>query len=871
MNRRLQNASLLLSILVLMGSVVSFAQDPVAQRPPMGWNSFDAYDSTINEQQFRDTVDFMAEHLKPYGWQYAVVDYIWFNPHPGDHNNPQRRFGQSDLRLDPDGRPVDRLTLDEFGRPQPAVNRFPSSATGAGFKPLADYVHSKGLKFGIHIMRGIPRQAYFDDLPIQGSDQTAGVIAEPWDVCPWNNNMFGVDATKPGAQAYYDSLFRQYAQWGVDFVKADDVIHYPYHAAEIEMMRTAIDRCGRPMVLSLSPGDAPLSQAKHLVANANMWRVSGDLWDEWPSIKRNFQLLDAWSPFIGPGHWPDADMLPIGHLSLGGRPHGPDRMSMLTDDEQVTMMNLWCIAKSPLMIGADLLTSPSETMALLQNRAVLAVNQTSQQNQQVYRSDDAACWTAMDAKSKDRFVALFNLSDQIRDVAVRFEDIGLRGRFKATDLWTGGKQQNVTGQINRRLRPHASAMLRLTPESDVVVQPVLLPPPAGPVAGPNTSVSDSLNRRIKTRSYPSVFQAWNPIDMPSEFPTDTLEGRLIAAAKHDVIWEEPVSQLGYGVQLALGAIWDGQHAGLAKGFTTQSRKRALENRAVMLQKNPDMVFLMEVRWRDAPGSYLPEDSSFWKRNPDGTREAGWDGGPEPYYMLDYQNRQFQANIARQCKACIESGVYDGIMLDWSGQIDIVRLVREAIGDDGVIIVNIHDDIEDGRRYGKLINGSFMECNPAGPGTGGARFKTTWAKLREGLEFFERELRSPQLNCLEVWGDRDDLRRMRATTTLGLTLSNGSVLFADPNPLKTPDHLHDWYDFWDVPLGRPRGVGQEKPDGSVWRQFEGGVVVYNPWENGSVDVQFDSPHRRVSDQSVATAFQLADADGEIFVPVESEVK
>ena len=865
---RIQHFLLPLGIVFFLsaGSTRLCADPGVAPRPPMGWNSFDAYDSAICEDEFRATVDFMAEHLRQYGWQFAVVDYIWFQPYPGDRNNPRRRYGQSDLRLNSHGVPIDRLTLDNYGRPQPSPNRFPSAANGRGFKPLADYVHAKGLKFGLHIMRGIPRQAYYDKLPVRGSSNTAADIAEPWDVCMWNNNMFGVDPTKPGAQEYYDSLFEQYADWGVDYIKADDMVHFPYHRHEIEMMRTAIDRCGRSMVLSLSPGDAPLSEAHHLMQNANLWRVSGDLWDEWPSIKRNFQLLDAWSPFIGPNHWPDADMLPIGHLSLGGRPHGPDRMSWLTRDEQVTMMTLWCIARSPLMIGGDLLTSPESAMELLKNEEVLSVNQQSTDNRQVYRTENAACWIATEPESGDRYLALFNLGESPAEIGFRFEDEMMRGLYQVRDLWQQADLDEFRHRLRVELKPHAAGLYRLRQVAATEVEPVYHDPPAGPVAGPNPSLPDSLNRRIRTRSYPSVFQAWNPIDMAEQFPLQTRDDRLRAAAKHDVLWEEPVSQLGYGVDLVLGAVADGEYGGLAERFTAESQKQALANRRTMLRMNPDMVFLMEVRWRDAPGSYLPDDSDFWKRNANGTRAEGWDGGPEPYYLLNYDNPEFQANIARQSMATIQSGVYDGIMLDWSGQIDIVKLVREAIGDDGLIIVNIHDDIEAATKYGKLINGSFMECNPQGPGEPGSRFKTTWKKMREALVFFEQHVREPRLNCLETWGARSDLRRMRAVTTLGLTVSDGSVLYADPNPLKTPDHLHDWYDFWEIPLGRPRSRLIEREDGALLREFEHGTVVYNEWQNGTVTVRFDSPKKRASDGREGTEFQLQDADGDIFLPL-----
>ena len=352
--------------------------------------------------------------------------------------------------------------------------------------------------------------------------------------------------------------------------------------------------------------------------------------------------------------------------------------------------------------------------------------------------------------------------------------------------------------------------------------------------------------------------------MRETWPLWTNDNRLRAAALHDVLWEEPVSQLGFNTALVLGAEWDGPYAGLSANFSDRTAKQALANRAKMLAMNPDMVFLLEVRWRDAPGSFLPEDSPFWKRHADGSRVLGWDNGPEPYYLLDPENSAFQANIARQSRIAIESGIYDGVMLDWSGHLEIVKVTRKAIGRDGIIIVNIHDHIDDAKKYAAYINGSFMECNPDGPGKPTKTNGTDWDKLRAGYLFMEANLIEPRLNNLEVWGHRDDLRRMRAATTLALTHGNGSVLFADPNPLPAPDHMHDWYAFWDVKLGQPTGARIDRKDGLAERAFEGGVVVYNHIGNGTRKVNFDTPKRRVSDGGVASSFWLTDADGEIFV-------
>lgn len=435
----------------------------IAQRPPMGWNSFDAYDCRINEKEYRAVVDVMEKKLLRYGWNYAVIDYCWFNDEPGNWNNPRRRFGHPDIRMRPDGKPLDTLVMDNYGRLLPSGKRFPSAKAGQGFKPLADYVHAKGMKFGIHIMRGIPREAYYDNLPIKGTKYTAKDIAEPWDTCGWQNNLFGVDASKPGAQEYYNSLFELYAAWGVDLIKADDMMYPAYHKEEIELISKALANCGRPMVLSLSCGEAPLSQANHVTESAHMWRISGDFWDNWKSLEHNFDLMNAWSPFVKPGHWPDADMLPIGKLSLNNRPHGPERMSEFTRDEEYTLMSLWSIARSPLMIGADLLQATDSIWPLLTNEEVLAVNQNSTDNRQVFKDENYAIWIARKQDTNERYVALFNLTDKQLQINFNLELENLRGKFKITDLWKKEDKGTIAGNVSALVNSHGAVMYKLTP------------------------------------------------------------------------------------------------------------------------------------------------------------------------------------------------------------------------------------------------------------------------------------------------------------------------------------------------------------------------------------------------------------------------
>ena len=321
------------------------------------------------------------------------------------------------------------------------------------------------MKFGIHIMRGIPRQAYFEKRTIKGTRFTAADIANPNDTCTWCNNMFGVDATKPGAQEYYNSIFEIYAQWGVDFIKLDDLLCPAYHKGELELVHNAIERCGRRMALSLSPGEAPLWQARHLAKNAQMWRISADFWDDWKSLRHNFDLLNAWSPWVGPDSWPDADMLPIGHISLDGRPKGPDRQSHFTWPEHHTLMSLWSIARSPLMIGADLLSSSEETLRFLKNKEVIAVNQHSKNNHQVFQRQDKAAWIADVPGGPDKYLALFNLGEGQTHVTFTFHEEMLDGKYRVRDLWAQKDLGNFEAQFGAGLDPHGAGLYRLSPPS----------------------------------------------------------------------------------------------------------------------------------------------------------------------------------------------------------------------------------------------------------------------------------------------------------------------------------------------------------------------------------------------------------------------
>ena len=423
-----------------------FAQD-LAPTPPMGWNSWDSYGRTITEQNVRDTAKWMADHLKQHGWQYVVIDEGWYIP------NPEVDAKQYQFSMTGDGRYI------------PTTNRFPSAKVNAGMKPIADYVHSLGLKFGIHIIRGIPREAVQKNLPIADSKFHAADAADTTDTCPWNAYNYGVKDNAAG-QAYYNSLAKLYAGWGVDFLKIDCIGDHPYKPAEIRMVNTALRGSGRDIVLSLSPGPTAVEHAGEVAEYANMWRISDDFWDHWgpwkghdwsQGLAQQFASLAKWSPYITRGHWPDADMLPIGHLG----PHpgeGDPRETQFTHDEQRTLITLWSIARSPLIMGGDLLSADDWTISLLTNDDVLAVDQHSSNNKPVITTDKAVVWTAAAEGRDGRYVAVFNVSDDPQTLSYAWKDLGLEGtRFQARDLWEHSDLA-ASDHLAVKLAPHASAL-----------------------------------------------------------------------------------------------------------------------------------------------------------------------------------------------------------------------------------------------------------------------------------------------------------------------------------------------------------------------------------------------------------------------------
>ena len=417
-----------------------------AKTPPMGWNSYDYYDTTVNEAQVRANAEYMAKNLKEFGWEYVVVDIQWYAHGAGTQRDKHQYI------------PFSKLEMDEYSRLLPDPNRFPSSVNGAGFKPLADYIHSLGLKFGIHIMRGIPRAAAHEHTKVMGTNLTANEIAIPNSICWWNPDMYGVTNT-PEGQAYYDSIFELYAQWGVDFIKCDDICRLDQPAAryETEMLAKAIEKNGRPMVLSLSPGPAKIDWAWHYETYANMWRITDDFWDNWRLLKDMFHRCEIWQKHVYEGCYPDCDMLPLGYLGKG---FGEERMTRFTKDEQRTMMTMWCLFGSPLMLGCEMTKIDEWTLSLLTNKEVLAMLTPKCVPHQVCLDDQKAIWTAHNEETGASYIALFNLSDEEAEVSVAWKDLQMGDApASMTELWTKESANvDADGMLKATLPAHASVV-----------------------------------------------------------------------------------------------------------------------------------------------------------------------------------------------------------------------------------------------------------------------------------------------------------------------------------------------------------------------------------------------------------------------------
>ena len=421
----------------------------LAQTPPMGWNSYDTFGDSVTEEETLANATWMKDHLLQFGWDTIVVDFRWYDPQPtgDDRLLYKKRLGAA-------------LTTDKFGRLEPAPNRFPSSTDSGSFKTFADKLHSMGLKFGIHVMRGIPRQAVLSNMPIEDAGLSATEAGDTNDACPWCPDMFGVRDNAAG-QAWYNTCVELWAQWGVDYIKVDD-LSQPYHAPEIAMIRRALDKFGTNIMFSTSPGPTPTSHGGDIAAKANLWRISGDFWDRWQKLNEQFDLLAEWQGAGGAGRWPDADMIPLGHIAIRSKLGGDSHWTHFTRDEQLSLISLWAMAPSPLMLGMNLPDNDDWTAALLTNPEVIAVNQDPL-GEPAHRAFlpglNAELWLRELADGA-RVAGLFNRTSQPVYVQLAWKQLGLPAHPKVRDLWLRidlGEAKTFASEIP----PHGCLLLKL--------------------------------------------------------------------------------------------------------------------------------------------------------------------------------------------------------------------------------------------------------------------------------------------------------------------------------------------------------------------------------------------------------------------------
>lgn len=379
-----------------------------AATPPMGWNSWDCYYSSVTEKEVLQNAQYLVDNdLVRHGWEYVVVDIRWYCNHPSLGGGNYNQRGDQDY------------VLDEYGRYLPSPTRFPSCMVGGknmGFRALADKIHQMGLKFGIHIMRGVPKNVVGSNYKLKGSEQTpwSQVYEGTTSPCTWLKDNLLVRNNAAGQQ-YYNSIMDLYAEWGVDFLKIDDLSR-PFYTDEIHMIRKAIDQTSRPIVLSLSPGKTKYEYAEECLQNANMWRMMDDLWDNWTHVDAVFNEAHAWENITRPGNYADCDMLPLGQIAMtvadaGYTAADKGRWTNLSQNEQLTMMTLWGICHSPLFFGGEMTKNDAFTLSLLNNEEYHQMHKYGQDAHQLWADEDLGrvVWTSHIGDT--RFLAMFQRND----------------------------------------------------------------------------------------------------------------------------------------------------------------------------------------------------------------------------------------------------------------------------------------------------------------------------------------------------------------------------------------------------------------------------------------------------------------------------
>jgi alpha-galactosidase len=391
MSARVQVLIAMLSLLIAP-SLLAAQDKSLASTPPMGWNSWNKFGCNVNEDMIRQMADAMVKSgMKDAGYQYIVIDDCW------------------------------QVERDASGNIVPDARHFPS-----GIKALADYVHSRGLKFGIY------------------SD--AGTMT-----C----------AKRPGSlgHEYQDAL--QYAAWNVDYLKYDWCNTSTQDAkAAYALIRNALNSTGRPIVLSICEWGTAKPWLWGKTVGGNLWRTTGDISDKWETKEKDslgmlniLDLQNGIESYAAPGHWNDPDMLEVGN---GG----------MTTDEYRAHFSLWSVLAAPLIAGNDLRDMKSEIHDILTNKEVIAVNQDplGSEGRRVLKEGDLEVW-AKQMQDGSRAVVLLNRADAQKEVGFSWENLGYPSHLSAgiRDLWKARDLGQFKEKFSAQVGPHSVVMLRVAP------------------------------------------------------------------------------------------------------------------------------------------------------------------------------------------------------------------------------------------------------------------------------------------------------------------------------------------------------------------------------------------------------------------------
>ncbi len=409
--------------------------DRIALTPPMGWSSWNCWGDAVSQEHVLSSARAMvAKGLSEHGWTFINIDDGWQGARGGEFNGLQPN------------------------------KKFPD------MKTLADEIHGLGLKFGIY---SSPWRGTYAGYPGGSSDNADGTY--PWVVAGEINEFYKLnkDPKAPGAKpnwvnwtfgkhSFAPNDARQWAQWGVDYLKYD---WFPNDVPHVTEMADALRATGRDIVFSLS-NTGLFDNAPDYMRLANLWRTTGDIVDSWESVSRNGFSQDRWAGYTGPGHWSDPDMLVLGAVGWGPQLH-PTR---LTPDEQYSHMSLWCLLSSPLLLGCDLTQLDDFTLGLLTNDEVLAIDQDAlgKQATQISNHHDQVVY-AKTLEDGSYAVGLFNRGETEATLGLKWGPWGtlptphVGTTFRVRDLWRQQDLGDFKEHFETKVAPHGVVLVRLIP------------------------------------------------------------------------------------------------------------------------------------------------------------------------------------------------------------------------------------------------------------------------------------------------------------------------------------------------------------------------------------------------------------------------